>query len=47
MRPLSPAQVDEGEGGLVYIRSIGGDGVDGDMELPLAPHEITKAFRVS
>ncbi|KIY92691.1 Putative transcription elongation factor SPT5 like protein [Monoraphidium neglectum] len=38
-------KVDEGEGGLVHVRSVGGDGVD-EVELPLAPSEIMKAFRV-
>ena len=35
-----------GGGGLVYVRSLGGDGVDGGVELPLDPSEIVKAFRV-
>ncbi|GBF99267.1 hypothetical protein Rsub_11792 [Raphidocelis subcapitata] len=38
-------KVDEGEGGLVHVRSVAGDGVE-ELELPLAPHEIAKAFRV-
>ncbi|KAI8472989.1 MAG: hypothetical protein J3K34DRAFT_519351 [Monoraphidium minutum] len=38
-------KVDDGDGGQVHIRSIGGDGVD-EVELPLAPSEIVKAFRV-
>jgi hypothetical protein len=37
--------VEEGEGGLVHVRSVGGGGVE-EVELPMLPSEIMKAFRV-
>jgi hypothetical protein len=43
--PIPSNQVDDGEGGLVHVKSVGGDGIE-VVELPLAPSEIVKMFRV-